>query len=91
MAVIDLNQAGEQRTIASLSGGETFLMSLSLALALSELSSSQTRISTMFIDEGFGTLDTETLDQALSALEVVEYPDHANPRSGSAVWSGIIE
>ncbi|MBN2384591.1 AAA family ATPase [bacterium] len=70
--VLDLDQAGEQRSINSLSGGETFLVSLGLALALAELSSDQTRIQTLFIDEGFGTLDAETLDQALAALEILQ-------------------
>ena len=52
-----------------LSGGESFLVSLSLALALSELSSGRKRLESLFLDEGFGTLDSETLDAALNALE----------------------
>jgi exonuclease SbcC len=52
-----------------LSGGGSFLVSLSLALALSELSSGRSRLESLFLDEGFGTLDSKTLDAALNALE----------------------
>jgi len=69
MVVIDLWNAGEQRPVETLSGGESFLVSLSLALALSELSSGRKRLESLFLDEGFGTLDSETLDAALNALE----------------------
>lgn len=70
--VIDCDMAEERRSLASLSGGESFLVSLALALGLSD-SSGQTRsIESLFIDEGFGTLDTETLDSALSVLETLE-------------------
>jgi len=69
MVVIDLWNAGEQRPVETLSGGESFLVSLSLALALSELSSGRSRLESLFLDEGFGTLDSETLDAALNALE----------------------
>jgi len=67
MVVIDLWNAGEQRPVETLSGGESFLVSL--ALALSELSSGWSRLESLFLDEGFGTLDSETLDAALNALE----------------------
>ena len=69
MVVTDLWNAGEQRPVETLSGGESFLVSLSLALALSELSSGRKRLESLFLDEGFGTLDSETLDAALNALE----------------------
>ncbi|HQV34274.1 MAG TPA: SbcC/MukB-like Walker B domain-containing protein, partial [Calditrichia bacterium] len=57
------------RSTNSLSGGESFLVSLALALGLSDLASRRHAIETLFIDEGFGTLDSEALDAALSALE----------------------
>ncbi len=67
--VSDLDMGNEVRGLNSLSGGETFLVSLGLALGLSSLSSRQMRVGSLFIDEGFGTLDPETLDVAISALE----------------------
>jgi exonuclease SbcC len=69
LIVEDHYQANAQRPMASLSGGESFLASLALALGLSDLASRSVRIETLFIDEGFGTLDPETLDIALTALE----------------------
>lgn len=59
----------ELRSVRSLSGGERFLMSLALALALSGLEGRQSFVDTLFIDEGFGTLDAETLDIVIEALE----------------------
>ncbi len=59
------------RPMESLSGGESFLISLALALGLSELAGRRARIGTLFIDEGFGTLDSTALDIALSALETL--------------------
>lgn len=56
------------RDASTLSGGEAFLVSLALALGLSELASNAARIDSLFIDEGFGTLDAETLQVALTAL-----------------------
>lgn len=67
--VIDTWQADTQRDTRTLSGGESFLVSLALALALSELVSQKTRIDSLFLDEGFGTLDSETLEMALNALD----------------------
>lgn len=67
--VIDLYHASTRRRISTLSGGESFLVSLALALGLSDLASRKTRLDTLFIDEGFGTLDPETLDMAMTALE----------------------
>lgn len=69
MVVIDRWNAGEERPVETLSGGESFLISLSLALALSELSKGRSKLESLFLDEGFGTLDPETLEAALCALE----------------------
>ncbi|MAZ66141.1 MAG: hypothetical protein CMF25_03435 [Kangiellaceae bacterium] len=69
IAVIDTWQGDVIRGTKTLSGGESFLVSLSLALALSELVSHKTQIDSLFLDEGFGTLDNETLDVALDALD----------------------
>lgn len=69
LQVIDLDMLGEIRTVHSLSGGESFLISLALALGLSSLSSNRMKIESLFIDEGFGSLDVETLRVAMDALE----------------------
>ncbi|MDB6007591.1 MAG: ATP-binding cassette family protein [Prosthecobacter sp.] len=69
LRIVDLYQANVDRPMESLSGGESFLASLALALGLSELASRHHPIDSLFIDEGFGTLDSETLEIALSALE----------------------
>ncbi|MBK8036682.1 MAG: AAA family ATPase [Verrucomicrobiaceae bacterium] len=69
LRIVDLYQANVDRPMESLSGGESFLASLALALGLSELASQHHPIDSLFIDEGFGTLDSETLEVALSALE----------------------
>lgn len=65
----DLHQASVTRPMASLSGGESFLASLALALGLSDLAGRNVRIESLFIDEGFGSLDSEVLDLAIGALE----------------------
>ena len=68
--VIDLWGDDENgRSCANLSGGESFIVSLALALGLSCLSGSDTSIDTLFLDEGFGTLDPDTLERVLSSLE----------------------
>lgn len=72
--VVDHGNADERRSVRTLSGGETFLASLSLALALADqvadlASSGAARIESMFLDEGFGSLDPETLDTVAAALE----------------------
>jgi exonuclease SbcC len=69
LSVIDTWQGDVQRDTKTLSGGESFLVSLALALALSDLVSHKTSIDSLFLDEGFGTLDSETLDLALNALD----------------------
>lgn len=65
----------EVRSLNSLSGGETFLVSLALAIGLSDLASKNTKIRSLFIDEGFGTLDPESLNNALNALELLRQTD----------------
>jgi exonuclease SbcC len=69
LAVVDTWQADVTRDTKTLSGGESFLVSLALALALSDLVSHKTSIDSLFLDEGFGTLDSETLESALDALD----------------------
>ena len=71
LSVIDTWQADVARDTQTLSGGESFLVSLALALALSDLVSSKTRIDSLFLDEGFGTLDAQTLEVALDALDAL--------------------
>ena len=66
--VVDNYQAGEVRSTKNLSGGESFIVSLSLALGLSNMASKNVRVDSLFLDEGFGTLDEEALDTALETL-----------------------
>jgi exonuclease SbcC len=66
--VLDNYQAGEIRSTKNLSGGESFIVSLALALGLSRMSSRNVRVDSLFLDEGFGTLDEETLETALGTL-----------------------
>ncbi len=66
--VVDSYQAGEIRSTRNLSGGESFLVSLALALGLSQMASKNVRVDSLFLDEGFGTLDEEALDTALQTL-----------------------
>ena len=66
--VMDNYQAGEVRSTKNLSGGESFIVSLALALGLSQMSSRNVRVDSLFLDEGFGTLDEEALDTALDTL-----------------------
>jgi exonuclease SbcC len=67
--IVDTYQADNMRSMMTLSGGESFLVSLSLALGLSDLAGRNANIRSLFIDEGFGTLDEQTLDLAISTLE----------------------
>lgn len=69
LEVVDTWQGDASRDCRTLSGGESFLVSLALALALSDLVSHKARIDSLFLDEGFGTLDSETLEVALDALD----------------------
>jgi len=71
LEIVDLHQAGTTRPTASLSGGESFLASLAMALGLSDLAGRNVRIDSLFIDEGFGSLDADTLDIALAALDTL--------------------
>jgi exonuclease SbcC len=73
LQIIDHDQADTVRPMASLSGGESFLVSLALALGLSELAGHKARIESLFIDEGFGTLDPDALNTALDALERLQH------------------
>jgi DNA repair protein SbcC/Rad50 len=66
--VIDNYQAGQIRSTKNLSGGESFIVSLALALGLSQMASRNVRVDSLFLDEGFGTLDEEALETALEAL-----------------------
>ena len=65
LKVIDLDLADEERPTDNLSGGETFIVSLALALGLAQMASSNVRIDSLFLDEGFGTLDDDSLEKAL--------------------------
>ncbi|HEX9289653.1 MAG TPA: SbcC/MukB-like Walker B domain-containing protein, partial [Anaeromyxobacteraceae bacterium] len=69
LQIVDDDLGAEVRSVNSLSGGESFLVSLALALGLSSLSTRAVRVETLFVDEGFGTLDRDTLDHAVVALE----------------------
>jgi len=66
--VIDSYQAGEIRSTKNLSGGECFVVSLALALGLAHMASRNVRIDSLFLDEGFGTLDEDALETALETL-----------------------
>ncbi len=69
LEIMDVYQADTLRSMRTLSGGESFLVSLSLALGLSDLAGKKAQIESLFIDEGFGTLDSNTLDIAMTTLE----------------------
>ena len=72
LIVIDCDMGEERRSVHSLSGGESFLVSLALALGLASLTSNRLRIESLFVDEGFGSLDLETLTTAMNALTHLE-------------------
>jgi exonuclease SbcC len=73
LIVIDTHMGDLKRSVKSLSGGESFLVSLALALALSDLTSRQVDIKSLFIDEGFGSLDRLTLDMTIDTLEKLQF------------------
>lgn len=72
LQVVDRDMGDEVRPVTSLSGGESFLVSLALALGLSSLSARDTSVDSLFIDEGFGTLDSDTLAVAIGVLEALQ-------------------
>jgi exonuclease SbcC len=72
LQVIDTYMGHSRRSVISLSGGETFKLSLGLALGLSDLAAGKVNIESIFIDEGFGSLDPDSLDEAISLLESIQ-------------------
>tara|TARA_R110000868_G_scaffold242548_1_gene498080 strand:- start:50043 stop:53309 length:3267 start_codon:yes stop_codon:yes gene_type:complete len=70
--VVDHWRGGGERKVSTLSGGETFLVSLAMALSLAELTRGQTEVDAFFIDEGFGTLDRDSIDDVLEVLSSVQ-------------------
>lgn len=72
LEVVDMDMGEEVRSVSSLSGGETFLSSLALALGLSDLSARTVMVESLFVDEGFGALDPESLELALGALDQLQ-------------------
>jgi len=72
LQMVDRDMGDEVRSVNSLSGGESFLVSLALALGLSSLSAHMTPVESLFVDEGFGTLDQETLEVALATLDSLQ-------------------
>ncbi|MCX2742443.1 AAA family ATPase [Mangrovivirga sp. M17] len=70
--IIDRWQGDLRRSVHSLSGGESFILSLALALSLADMNSKNISLNTLFIDEGFGTLDEQTLDIVISTLETLQ-------------------
>ena len=72
LQVVDQEMGDEVRSTSSLSGGESFLVSLALALGLSSLAARDVRVDTLFIDEGFGTLDPAALESALAVLDSLQ-------------------
>ncbi|MGJ7918285.1 AAA family ATPase [Massilia sp. LXY-6] len=72
LMVRDQDMGGEIRSVNSLSGGESFLVSLALALGLASLSSNRVKVESLFIDEGFGSLDSDTLGVAMDALDALQ-------------------
>ncbi|QJQ98383.1 AAA family ATPase [Halomonas sp. PGE1] len=69
LLVVDQDMGDETRSVHSLSGGETFLVSLALALGLASMASGELTIESLFIDEGFGSLDPQSLALAMEALD----------------------
>lgn len=72
LMIIDHEMGDEVRAVSTLSGGESFLVALGMALGLASLSSQRARIDSLFIDEGFGVLDPSSLDIVLSALDALQ-------------------
>lgn len=72
LKIFDKYMGNARRSVRTLSGGETFLVSLAMAFALSDIAARNVKIESLFIDEGFGTLDPETLEQAINILEKMQ-------------------
>jgi exonuclease SbcC len=72
LQVVDRDMADEVRSVFSLSGGESFLVSLAMALGLASLNSQRTRVESLFIDEGFGSLDADALETAVASLDALQ-------------------
>ena len=70
--ILDKFREGGLRKVSTLSGGETFMVSVAMALALAEMTRGQAEIDTLFIDEGFGTLDQESLEDVLYMLQQIQ-------------------
>lgn len=70
--IMDKFREGGRRKVSTLSGGETFMVSLAMALGLAEMTRGQAEIDSLFIDEGFGTLDEESLDDVLQMLQQIQ-------------------
>jgi exonuclease SbcC len=71
LQVVDREMGDEVRGVHSLSGGESFLLSLALALGLASLASDRVQVESLFIDEGFGALDADSLDMAIASLDAL--------------------
>ncbi len=72
LAIIDHDMDGEMRSVSSLSGGESFLTALALSLAIANMASGSMKIESLFIDEGFGTLDAASLHMVMNALDQLQ-------------------
>lgn len=72
LAIIDHDMDGEMRSVSSLSGGESFLTALALSLAIANMASGSMKIESLFIDEGFGTLDASSLHMVMNALDQLQ-------------------
>jgi exonuclease SbcC len=73
LVVVDQYLGNQIRSVDTLSGGEMFLTSLALAMALSEFASQNAQLNTLFIDEGFGTLDPDSLNAAMEAIDTIRH------------------
>ncbi|MCF0225135.1 MAG: chromosome segregation protein SMC, partial [Fibrobacter sp.] len=76
--LVDHDNSNSVRPISNISGGEGFLVSLSLALGISAMASRKVRIDSMFLDEGFGTLDSQKLQETIEVLRNMQYEDGKN-------------
>ena len=72
LAIVDHDMDGETRSVSSLSGGESFLTALALSLAIANMASGSMKIESLFIDEGFGTLDASSLYMVMNTLDQLQ-------------------